>query len=74
MDNRDWEVAGTEVNPSPPATTEVKNEWSYTSSPPICLQGVDRENLTLTLIGYVSDITCRENYGKLPDSLPSFSQ
>jgi hypothetical protein len=51
---RGWEVAGAEVNPSPPATTEVKNERSYTSTPFICLQGVDRENFTLTSIGYVS--------------------
>jgi len=53
---RGWEVAGVEVNLSPPATTEVKNEWSYTSSPPICLQVVDRKNFTLTLIGYVFEI------------------
>jgi len=53
---RYWEVAGVEVNPSSPAITEVKNEWSYTSSPPICLQGVDRKNLTLTLIGYIFEI------------------
>jgi hypothetical protein len=26
--------------------TEVKNEWSYTSTPPMCLYGVDRDNNT----------------------------
>jgi len=25
---------------SPPPSTEVKNEWSYTCIPPVCLQGV----------------------------------
>jgi hypothetical protein len=28
---------------------EVKKEWSYTSTPPICLQGVEMENRTFTL-------------------------
>jgi len=35
---------GREVNHTPPSTVEVKNEWSCTSTPPICLHGVDREN------------------------------
>jgi hypothetical protein len=35
---------GCEVNQSPTSSAEVKNEWSYTSTPPICLHGVDREN------------------------------
>lgn len=34
-----------EVNPLPP-TGEVKNEWGYTSTPPICLRGVHREYFT----------------------------
>ena len=29
---------------SAPSSADVKNEWSYTSSPPICLHGVDRDN------------------------------
>jgi hypothetical protein len=36
-----------EVHPSPPRSAEVKNEWSYTSTPPISLHGVDGDNLTL---------------------------
>jgi len=35
-----------EVNRSPPSGAEIKNEWSYNSTPPICLLGVDRENFT----------------------------
>jgi len=31
---------------SPPSGVEVKNEWSYTSSTPIFLHGVDRANFT----------------------------
>jgi hypothetical protein len=30
-----------EVDHSPPCSAEVKNEWSYTSSPIICVHGVD---------------------------------
>jgi hypothetical protein len=28
---------------SPPSKAQVKNEWSYTSAPPICLNYLDRE-------------------------------
>ena len=34
---------GREVDNSPPSFAEVKNEWSYTSSPPICFDGVGRD-------------------------------
>jgi len=33
---------------SPPSTAVVKNEWSYTSAPPICLQSLNRDKI-LTL-------------------------
>jgi hypothetical protein len=29
------------------SSAEVKNEWSYTSTPPVCLHGVDRDNFNL---------------------------
>jgi hypothetical protein len=28
---------------------EVKNEWRYTSTPPVCLLGVDKDNFTFFL-------------------------
>jgi hypothetical protein len=28
----------------PPSSTEVKNEWSYYSTPPICLYGMHSDN------------------------------
>jgi hypothetical protein len=31
---------GREADHSPPSSAEVKNAWSYTSIPPICLNGV----------------------------------
>jgi hypothetical protein len=37
------------VDHLPPSKTKVKNEWSYTSTPPICLQGVDRDNFIFFL-------------------------
>lgn len=37
-----------EANHSPPSSSEVNNGWSYTSTPPICLHGVGRDNCTFT--------------------------
>jgi hypothetical protein len=37
---------GCDVDHSPPSSTEFKNEWIYTSSPPICLYGMERDNVT----------------------------
>jgi len=37
---------GHEINHSPPSSAEVKNDWSYTSTPLVCLCGMDRENCT----------------------------
>jgi hypothetical protein len=34
------------VHHSPPTSAEVKNAWSCTSTPPVYLHGVDRENFT----------------------------
>ena len=38
---------GREIDHSHPSSAEVKNEWSCTSSPPVCLRGMDRDNFTL---------------------------
>jgi hypothetical protein len=38
---------GHEVNCSLQSHAEIRNEWSYSSSPPICLHGEDREKRTL---------------------------
>ena len=37
---------GHESDHSPPSSNKFKNEWSYTSAPPICLHRVDRDNFT----------------------------
>ena len=29
----------------PPSSTKVKNEWSYTSTPLLCLRGIEREKV-----------------------------
>ena len=39
-------LPGFEVSYSHPPSAELKNEWSYTSAPPVFLYGVDRENFT----------------------------
>jgi len=32
-----------EFNHTTPSNAKVKNEWSYTSSPPLTLRGIERE-------------------------------
>jgi hypothetical protein len=39
---------GREIDHSHPSRAEVKTEWSCTSSPPVCLRGMDRDNFTLS--------------------------
>ena len=39
---------GHKVHHSPPSSAEDKNEWSYTSTPPVCLPGMDRDSFTFT--------------------------
>jgi hypothetical protein len=41
-----WGVTlpGRYVDHSPPPSDEIKNEWSYTSTPPTFLHGIDRGN------------------------------
>jgi len=41
-----------EVNHSCPCSAKTKNVWSHTSTPPTCLHGVDRENITFTFTPY----------------------
>jgi hypothetical protein len=43
-------VIGTSSCHSPPSSVEVKNWWSYTSDPSICLHGVDRDEFTFLYI------------------------
>ena len=38
-----------EVHHSLPCSIQANNVWSYTSTPPTCLHGVDRQNITFTL-------------------------
>jgi hypothetical protein len=60
--------SGHEVDRSPPSA-KVKNEWSNTSSPCICLHGVHRDNFILSFdtlrIVQNKYIPCVENRGFL---------
>jgi hypothetical protein len=40
---------GLEINHLISSSTEVKNEWSFTSAPSVYLHGVDRENFNFYL-------------------------
>ena len=37
---------GGDVDPAPPSCADIKNGWSYTSAPPICRRGMDRDSCT----------------------------
>jgi hypothetical protein len=45
---------GCDVDHSPSSKAEVKNEWSYTSTLPICLHGMYVDNFTLMYWSLVS--------------------
>jgi hypothetical protein len=53
---------GPEVNHLPPPSAEVKNEWSYTSAPPIRIHGTDRDKYyKLIITNSVSIINTRQH-------------
>jgi hypothetical protein len=39
---------GREAEQPPPSSVEVTNEWSYASTPPVCIHGGERESFTFT--------------------------
>ena len=39
-------AAGARSCPPTPSSAEFKNEWSYNLPPPLCVHGVDRDNVT----------------------------
>jgi hypothetical protein len=41
------------VNHSLPSSAGVKNAWSCTSTPPICLLGMERDKFTLFIPRYL---------------------
>jgi len=41
---------GSEDRHSPPCSVEVKNEWICTSTSPVCLHGMQRDNFTSTFL------------------------
>jgi hypothetical protein len=43
-------LLGHKDDPSPSSSAKVKNEHSYTSTPSICLDGLERDNITLNFI------------------------
>lgn len=43
--------------PHPQSSAEVKNEWRYTSAPPVCLNGIDK-----TTLPFLSCIRLWKNY------------
>jgi len=50
---------GCEDDHSTQSGADIKNEWSYNSTPPICLHGVDRDNFTLFIVSSQADVYVR---------------
>jgi hypothetical protein len=54
------EGPGCEANHTPSSHAEIKNEWSYNFTPPICLHGMNKENSTFNnhqkVIGSIPDV------------------
>ena len=46
---------GRKVNHSTPPSAEVTNEWSCTSTSPVCLYGMDKKKLLLIFMFGVKD-------------------
>jgi len=42
------EQPGNETDNLAPSSAKVKNEWNYTSIPPLCLHGMEGDNLTFS--------------------------
>lgn len=42
--------SGRDAGCTPPSAVEVKNEWSCTCAPSMCLDGVDREKFTFSFV------------------------
>ena len=49
-------LQGHEVNHSHPSTAKVKSAWSYTTTPPVCLRGAERENLPLLYVKHFTTV------------------
>jgi hypothetical protein len=62
--NRPWR----EVDHSPPSTAELKNEWSHTSAPTVCLYDVRTDRFTFysikLLVFIIIDIMCSQRVSK----------
>ena len=54
---------GHEADLSPSSRVEVKNDWNYTPTPPVCLRGVYRDSATFhvherIVLFFVSIVSC----------------
>jgi len=47
-----------DVEHSHPSSAEVKNQWSYTSIPSLCLHEVDMDNSTFTIFSRFLNYLC----------------
>jgi hypothetical protein len=61
---------GRTTKPKPSSSAEVKNEWSCTPVPPVCVYGVDKEGFTfLPMYLFVFYVISLLNDGIISNSL-----
>jgi hypothetical protein len=58
-----------QVDRSLPTSAYLKNEWSYTSAPPVCFDGVERDSFMLTVMVWRGTALCLLSIPHTPDSV-----
>jgi hypothetical protein len=53
---------GCQVDHSPLSSADVKNEWSYTHTPPLCPHDMDRKNITLICFYPTTDLMVNHSF------------
>jgi len=51
-------ASGREVDRSPPSSAEVRNEWSFTSTPHTCIHGVEMKIFALLFLLFSDNMEC----------------
>ena len=55
--------AGHDIEHTRPSLVDVTNEWIYTSTTPICLHGMDRDNFTFNIKEFMEVRVVRQPTG-----------
>lgn len=62
FDGNGGKMVGAEVNQSLPLSAKVKSKWMYTSTPAVCLHGVEREDIFwMSCVLYLQNVCAIQN-------------